>query len=140
MHATRSFTSLRRRAVAALLTTALAAAAILLAHAASAAADSRACTPESRGCASFKRAGNTFDVCDYGFDGESVAVQNGAGRIIAVNYWGSLKFNGCRRWHVRGHNGTPFKYRVCLARNARPGGKPIRLERFFCSRYHADIF
>jgi hypothetical protein len=121
------------------LITLLAASAVLLALAAAAHADSRLCTPESRGCASFKRAGNTFDVCDYGFDAEAVAVQTGSRRIVAVNYWGSLKFNGCRRWHVRGHNGTAFKYRVCLARNARPGGKPIRLEKFLCSAFQAEI-
>ena len=140
MHATRSSGPLRRCVATAVLVGALAGVVSQLGNVAPAAADSRACTPESRGCASFKQAGNTFDVCDYGFDGEAVAVQNGHGRIIAVNYWGSLKFNGCRRWHVPGHNGAPFKYRVCLARNARPGGKPIRLEKFFCSRYHADIF
>jgi hypothetical protein len=139
MHATRSFTPLRCHAVAALLIAMLAAAVALLARAEPAAADSRVCTPESRGCASFKRAGNTFDVCDYGFDGESVAVQNGHRRIIAVNYWGSLKFNGCRRWHIKGRNGTVFKHRVCLARNARPGGKPIRIEKFFCSGWQPEI-
>ena len=57
-----------------------------------------------------------------------------------MNYRGSLKFNGCRRGHVGGHNGTPFRYRVCLARNARPGGKPLRLENFFCSAFQAEIF
>ncbi|HEX6621119.1 MAG TPA: hypothetical protein VF024_15760 [Solirubrobacteraceae bacterium] len=41
---------------------------------------------------------------------------------------------------MKGHNGTPFKYRVCLARNAAPGGKPIRLEKFFCSRHQPEIF
>ena len=56
-----------------------------LGNVAPAAADSLACTPESRGCASFKQAGTTFDVCDCGFDGEAVAVQTGHGRIIAVN-------------------------------------------------------
>jgi hypothetical protein len=81
-----------------------------------------------------------MDVCDPAFDGESVAVQRGDGRIIAVNYWGSLKFNGCRRWHIKGRNGHPFKYRVCLATHAAPGGKPIHLERFFCSGYVADIY
>lgn len=30
-------------------------------------------------------------------------------------------------------------YRVCLARNAGPGGKPIRLD-FYCSGFKADIF
>jgi hypothetical protein len=74
MHATRSSTPLRRHAAAALLIALLATAAAVLASAEPAAADSRVCTPESRGCASFKRAGNTFDVCDYGFDGESVPV------------------------------------------------------------------
>lgn len=103
-------------------------------------ADSRKCTPGGLGCASFKHRGNTFDVCDYGFDGLSVAVQRGNRKIIAVNYWGSLKYNGCRRWHVRGRNGTTFKYRVCLARNARPGGKPIELLPFYCSKFKADIF
>ena len=71
-----------------------------------------------------------------------MAVQNGHHRIIAVNYWGSLKFNGCRRWHITGHQGSPrhgVQYRVCIARNAAPGGKPIRLERFFGSRVQADI-
>jgi hypothetical protein len=61
-------------------------------------------------------------------------------RIIAVNRWGSVKFNGCRRWQVRGHNGTPFRDRVCLARNARPGGKPITLEKFLCSAFQPEIF
>jgi hypothetical protein len=140
MHAARSSKPLRRRAAAALVVVAIAGAVSLLGTVSPAAADSRTCTPESRGCASFNHRGNTFDVCDYGFDGEAVAVQNGAGRIFAVNYWGSLKFNGCRRWHVRGRNGTPFKYRVCLARNARPGGRKITLEKFFCSGYRADIF
>ena len=81
-----------------------------------------------------------MDVCDPAFDGDSVAVQRGDGKIIAVNYWGSLKFNGCRRWHIRGRNGHPFKYRVCLATHAKPGGKPIHLERFFCSGFVADIY
>jgi hypothetical protein len=138
MHITTSPRSLVRPAAGALLAIAFFIA--LLAHASAARADSRVCTPENRGCASFKRAGNTLDVCDYGFDGDSVAVQRGDGKIIAVNYWGSLKFNGCRRWHVAGRNGTPFKYRVCLARNAKPGGKPIRLEKFFCSGFQADIY
>ena len=138
MDITTSPRSLLRPAAAALL--ALAFGIALLAHAPAARADSRVCTPENRGCASFKRAGNTFDVCDYGFDGDSVAVQRSDGRIVAVNYWGSLKFNGCRRWHVAGRNGRPFKYRVCLARNAKPGGKPIRLEKFFCSGFQADLY
>jgi len=104
-------------------------------------ADSRVCTPEPR-LRVVQARGHTFDVCDYGFDGESVAVQNGHHRIIAVNYWGSLKFNGCRRWHITGHQGSQrhgVQYRVCIARNAAPGGKPIRLERFFGSRFQADI-
>ena len=84
------------------------------AHAPAARADGRVCTPENRGCASFKRAGNAFDVCDYGFDGDAVAVQRSDGRIVAV--------------------------RVCLARNAKPGGKPIRLEKFFCSGFQADLY
>jgi hypothetical protein len=113
--------------------------ALLVGAVAPARGDSRICTPESRGCASFRHAGNIFDVCDYALDGESVAVQTGSRRIVAVNYWGPLRFNGCRRWHVRAHNGHAFKYRVCLATHARPGGKRIKLERFFCSRFVADI-
>jgi hypothetical protein len=89
--------------------------------------------------ASFKHVGNTFDVCDHGFDGYSVAVQTGGHRIVAVNYWGSLKYNGCRRWHVKGHNGHTFKYRVCLATHAQPGGKPIRLVTGYCGGYVSDI-
>jgi hypothetical protein len=140
MHTTTSPRSLRRIAVGALLGIALAGAVSLVVLVAPAAADSRVCTPEGRGCASFKRSGNTMDVCDPAFDGDSVAVQRGDGKIIAVNYWGSLKFNGCRRWHIRGRNGHPFKYRVCLATHAKPGGKPIHLERFFCSGFVADIY
>ncbi len=140
MHTTTSPRSLKRSAVGALLVVAIAGAAALLVHVGSASADSRVCTPEDRGCASFKRSGNTFDVCDEGFDGEAVAVQRGDRKIIAVNYWGSLKFNGCRRWHVRGRNGHPFKYRVCLATHAKPGGKPIHLEPFFCSKFVPDLY
>ena len=103
-------------------------------------ANSRACALDGRGCASFQRAGNTMDVCDTAFDGDAVAVQRGDGKIIAVNYWGSLKFNGCRRWHISGRNGATFKYRVCPARNARPGGKPITLEKFLCGGYIPDIY
>jgi hypothetical protein len=36
---------------------------------------------------------------------------------------------------------TLFEYRVCLARNAAPGGKRIRLEKFFCcSAFQPEIF
>lgn len=129
----------RVSAAIALLIVAIAAVVAVFANVDAAAADSRACTPEGRGCASFKRAGNTFDVCDEAFDGSPVAVVRGK-KIIAVNYWGSLKFNGCRRWHVEGRNGTPFAWKVCLARNARPGGKRITIERFFCSAPTPDIF
>jgi hypothetical protein len=84
--------SLRRAAVGALLAITLAGVTALVVLVAPAAANSRVCTPEDRGCASFKRAGNMMDVCDPAFDGESVAVQRGDGRIVAVNFWGSLKF------------------------------------------------
>jgi hypothetical protein len=114
--------------------------ATMLSNVTSARADSRICTPEDAGCASFHHVGNTFYVCDEAFDGESVAVESGSHMIIAVNYWGSLKFNGCRTWHVHGHNGDPFKYRVCLARYAAPGGKRLHLEPFYCSHYTSDIY
>lgn len=95
---------------------------------------------EHRAAASFKHVGNTMDVCDPAYDGASAAVQRGDGKIIAVNYWGSLKYNGCRRWHIKGGNGTAFKYRVCPAYHARPGGRRITLSKFFCSGWQADIY
>jgi hypothetical protein len=95
---------------------------------------------EHRAAASFKHVGNTMDVCDPAYDGASAAVQRGDGKIIAVNYWGSLKGNGCRRWHIHGRNGTTFKYRACPAYHARPGGKPITLSKFFCSGWQADVY
>jgi hypothetical protein len=140
MHADTTRTTTRRSTTVVLLALTIAGAIALLVHAVPASADSRVCTPENAGCASFKHGGNTFDVCDYGFDAESVAVQRGDRKIIAVNYWGSLKFNGCRRWHVKGRNGSPFKYRVCLATHAAPGGKPIHLEPFYCSGWQGEIY
>ncbi len=104
------------------------------------AAANNACAKEQRACASFKQAGNTFDVCDTAYDGAAAAVQRGDRKIIAVNYWGSLKYNGCRRWHVSGRNGTTFKWRVCPAHNARPGGKKITLSTHYCSGWVPDIY
>jgi hypothetical protein len=108
--------------------------------AAVAVADSSARAVEGRGAASFKRAGNTMDVCDTAYDGASVAVQRRDRKIIAVNYWGSLKYNGCRRWHIHGRNGSAFSYRVCPAHHARKGGKPITLSTFFCSGWQRDRY
>lgn len=71
MDARASTTTSRRAMVCALFVFAVGLA--LVANVRPAAADSRMCTPESRGCASFRHAGNTFDVCDYGFDGRSVS-------------------------------------------------------------------
>jgi hypothetical protein len=131
------FSDLSKRA---LLVLAIASTSTFLGSQATAVADSRICAKEQRACASFKHAGNTMDVCDTAFDGASAAVQRGDGKIIAVNYWGSLKYNGCRRWHVSGRNGKSFKYRVCPAHYARPGGRPIELSKLFCSRWQADIY
>jgi hypothetical protein len=131
---------IKRFAVRALLVLGIAGASSFVGSVAPAVADSRICGVEERACASFKHVGNTMDVCDPAFDGLAAAVQRGDGKIIAVNYWGSLKFNGCRRWHIRGRNGTTFKYRACPARHARPGGKRITLSKSYCSRYVADIY
>lgn len=131
---------IKRRPVAALLMLSIAGTSGLIGGVAPAVADSRICATEQRACASFKHVGNTMDVCDTAYDGASVAVQRGDRKIIAVNYWGSLKYNGCRRWHISGRNGTTFKYRVCPAHYARRGGKPIALSKFYCSGWQPDIY
>ena len=132
--------TIKRCALGALLVLAVVSTSSLVGSVAPAPADSRICAKEQRGCASFKHVGNTMDVCDTAYDGASVAVQRGDRKIIAVNYWGSLKYNGCRRWHIRGRNGTTFKYRVCPAHYARRGGKPIALSKFYCSGWQPDIY
>jgi hypothetical protein len=129
---------IRRCAIAALATTITSLS--LVVGAAPAVADSSAWAVEHRGAASFKRPGNTMDVCDTAFDGASVAVQRRDRKIIAVNYWGSLKFNGCRRWHIHGRNGSAFSYRVCPAHYARKGGKRIKLSTFYCSGWTHDRY
>jgi hypothetical protein len=130
-----------RLAVGALVVFALTSTVNLVGHAAPAVAVSRICAPQGHGCASFWRDRNTFDVCDYAWDGYAVAVQRSDGKIIAVNYWGSLKYNGCRRWHVKGRPyGARFRWRVCLANNAKPGGKPIRIVKYWCSGYRTDRY
>jgi hypothetical protein len=138
MNSCRLSKPIRRRATAALVAiTSLS----LVVGAAPATADSSAWAVEHLGAAAFKRAGNTMDVCDTAYDGASVAVQRrGDRRIVAVNYWGSLKYNGCRRWHIRGRNGTAFSYRVCPAYHARPGGKRITLSTHFCSGWQPDRY
>src|ERR1044072_9363378 len=105
MNACRFTKPIRRGATAVLLTIK---GLSLVVGAASAVADSSAWAVEHRGAASFKRAGNTMDVCDPAYDGASVAVQRRDDKLIAVNYWGSLKYNGCRRWHIHGRNGSAF--------------------------------
>jgi hypothetical protein len=137
MQAKRPLNAPGRRLAAVLIL--VASAAVLLVNVDPAAAGRR-CAIEHRACASFKSAGNTFDVCDPAYDGAAAAVQRGDRRIIAVNYWGSMKHNGCRRWHVSGRNGRVFKWRVCPAYHAKPGGKRISLSIHYCSGWEADIY
>lgn len=114
-----------------------------LAMASTASADGRICTM-SAGCVSFKSSGNRFDVCDYAKDGLSVVAQYVTetidGHRNLVNYWGSEKYNGCREFTVSGKAGAYLAYQVCLADNATPGGKPMKILGDTCSTAVRDHF
>jgi hypothetical protein len=90
------------------------------------------------GAASFRAHGDILFVCDYRRDGLAPAVgwrypRGGHRRSgIAVNYWGSRRFNGCRTRNLNFPENVSIDFKVCLARYARPGGRPIRVVHSTC--------
>ena len=71
-------------------------------------------------------------ACDHRADGRAVAVRaryraRGGWRTVAVNHWGTKAFNGCRTADRNFGEDRFVQFQVCLARFARPGGRPIQI-------------
>jgi hypothetical protein len=46
---------------------------------------------------------------------------------VAVNHFGSKRFNGCRARDRNFRENRSVQFRVCLAKFAKPGGRPIKV-------------
>ena len=95
---------------------------------------------EGRGSARFKSYGDHIFLCDHGWDGNSVAVKlayvhetKGYVKYWRWNWWGSIKYNGCKDLNLRVKENTILKYKVCLGNHGRPGGKKADVLEWSCS-------
>ena len=84
------------------------------------------------GAATFRARGDKVFACDYREDGRAVAVRaryrgRGGWRTVAVNYWGTKAFNGCRTADRNFRDARSVQFQVCLALFAKPGGRPIQI-------------
>ena len=84
------------------------------------------------GAATFRAREDKVFACDHRADGRAVAVRaryraRGGWRTVAVNHWGTKAFNGCRTADRNVGEDRFVQFQVCLARFARPGGRPIQI-------------
>jgi hypothetical protein len=94
------------------------------------------------GCVTFKPAGDKFEICDGRADNYSVVARYRYNRYTkrgyAVNSYGPWKWGGC---YTDVENGRgAFKFQVCLADFARPGGRPMRIHEHTCGGWQFTSF
>ena len=95
---------------------------------------------DGRGSARFKSYGDHVFLCDHSRDGHSVAVKltyahetKGHVKYWRWNWWGALKYNGCKDLNLRVKENTILNYKVCLGNHGRPGGKKANVLEWSCS-------
>jgi len=141
LRATIRETSTRKRLILALLMIAtLTVTAVVVAPESATADDGPIYAFDGRGSARFKSYGDHVFLCDHAKDGNSVAVKltyahetKGHVKYWRWNWWGAVKYNGCKDLNLRVKENTILHYKVCLGNHGRPGGKKADVLEWSCS-------